>query len=66
MRSTRRWKSAPNHPWQRPSAVPRHWTPHNNSLHIKASFWVAGMVCFVVIFFSLVDRCDTRSNALCD
>jgi len=32
----------------------------------QASFWVAGMVCFVVIFFSLVDRCDTRSNALCD
>ena len=39
MRSTRRWKSAPNHPWQRPSAVPRPWTPHNNLLHITAIFW---------------------------
>lgn len=44
MRSTRRWKSAPNHPWQRPSAVPRPWTPHNNLLHIKASFCVVGVV----------------------
>lgn len=52
MRSTRRWKSAPNHPWQRPSAVPRHWTPHNNSLHIKASFWLAGICVVVVIVFS--------------
>ena len=40
MRSTRRWKSAPNHPWQRPSAVPRPWTPHNNLLHIKSVYAV--------------------------
>ena len=41
-------------------------TPHNNSLHIKASFWVAGMVCWVVISVSWVDRCDTHMNALFD
>ena len=49
MRSTRRWKSAPNHPWQRPSAVPRPWAPHNSSLHIKASFWVAAMWVVVIV-----------------
>jgi len=52
MRSTRRWKSAPNHPWQRPSAVPRPWTPHNNLLHIKVSFWVAGIWVVLVILIS--------------
>jgi hypothetical protein len=32
----------------------------------QASFWVAGMVCWVVIVISWVDRCDTRMNALFD
>ena len=27
-------------------------TPHNNSLHIKASFWLAGICVVVVIVFS--------------
>lgn len=53
MRSTRRWKSAPNHPWQRPSAVPRPWTPHNNLLHIKASLRVAGIWLVLSIVGSL-------------
>ena len=53
MRSTRRWKSAPNHHWQTPSAVPRPWTPHNNLLHIKVSFWVAGIWVAAFILGSL-------------
>ena len=66
MRSDKCWKSSRDQTWKRSSPVHRGVAQHNDELYIKASFWVAGMVCWVVISVSLVDRCDTRMNALFD
>ena len=66
MRSDKCWKSSRDQTWKRSSPVHRGVAQHNDELYIKASFWVVGMVCWVVIFVSWLDRCDTRMNALFD